>query len=483
MKKITNNIKLIVLLLFSITFVSCEGSLDINEDPLAATRIDASLLYPQFFLQMSSNRTIELNAVNIQAQQWASGGSAGVFRNPERYSISPFTIGNNFTGIYTGVLRNLSLARGLIEENQPANLNSIGQIKVFEAFAYLHITQIYGDAPFTEAIQTAEFPFPRFDAQEDLLRGVVGRLDEAIGLLSSPTDIVTNADLIYSGDRNNWIRFANSLKLKALMLIANRDPQSVAAEIQALSTNPLLILDNSQNAYLRYPGTVGQSNPIWQTLDNFAGGRNPFWYAGSTLVNLMNANNDPRRATYFDEEDGGVYVGQDQGVFSPTGISNISLNIIRPDLEDRFATAAETNFFLAEAVLKGYITGNAQSFYRAGLEASLNSYDGAFGGENGEIAQADKDAYLAARGSISELNINDAIRRVNEEQYVALFTRGLEAWTHWRRTKVPDFQLPTGALLSDIIRRYSYPTDEIVANENSPESSLPLTTPMWFEQP
>ena len=476
MKKLIN-IKFITLLLFSVTLINCEGSLDVNEDPLAASQIEAKLLYPQFFLQMSSNRTVELNSVNIQAQHWTSGGSAGVFRNPERYSISPFTVGNNFTGIYTGVLRNLDLARGLIERNQPADLNSIGQIKVFEAFAYLHITQIYGDAPFSEAIQTADFPHPNFDSQEVLLRGVVGRLDEAITLLSTQTGIITDADLIYKGNRENWIRFANSLKLKALMLIANVDPGSVSAEIQALSTNPMLILNNSQNAYLKYPGTVGESNPLWQTLDNFAGGRNPFWYAGKTLVDIMNTNNDPRRATYFDEEAGGVYAGQNQGQFSPTGISHVSLNILRSDLEDRFSTAAETNFFLAEAVLKGIISGDAQSFYLAGLRASLDSYDG----QPGEISTADKNAYINARGSIALLPNADAIRRVNIEQYVALFTRGLEAWTHWRRTKVPTFQLPQNALLTDIIRRYPYPTDEISSNENSPEGSLPLITKMWFE--
>ena len=239
----------------------------------------------------------------------------------------------------------------------------------------------------------------------------------------------------------------------------------------------MLILNNSQNAYLRYPGTVGESNPLWQTLDNFAGGRNPFWYSGKTLVDIMNANNDPRRATYFDAEAGGVYNGQNQGQFSPTGISHVSLNILRSDLEDRFSTAAETNFFLAEAVLKGIISGDAQSFYLAGLRASLDSYDG----QPGEISTADKNAYVNARGSIALLSNADAIRRVNIEQYVALFTRGLEAWTHWRRTKVPTFQLPQNALLTDIIRRYPYPTDEISSNENSPEGSLPLITKMWFE--
>lgn len=477
MKKIYNIKIFLILISSSIIFSSCDSDLDVNQDPLAATQVTADLLYPQFFLQMTSNRTVELNSVNIQAQHWTSGGSAGVFRNPEIYTISPFTIGNNFTGIYTGVLRNLNLAREAVLRDKPEDLNSIGQIKVFEAFSYLHITQIYGDAPLTEAIQVAEFPNPKFDTQEQLLRAVIVRLDEAIALLSTPTGIVTGADLIYKGDREKWLRFANSLKLKALMLIANVDPASVSAQIQELANNPMLILENSQNAYLRFPGTVGQSNPLWQTLDNFAGGNNPFWYAGKTLVDIMNANNDPRRATYFDAEAGGVYAGQNQGVFSPTGISHVSLNILRADLEDRYFTAAETNFFLAEAVLKGFITGDAQAYYRAGLQASLDSYDG----QPGAIGALDKGAYLATRGSITGLSNADAITRVNTEQYVALFTRGLEAWTHWRRTKTPTFQLPVNAQLTEVIRRYPYPTDELSSNTNAPQGSLPLITPMWFE--
>lgn len=455
---------------------------DINTDPLAATEIPAALLYPQFFLQMSSNRTIELNGVNIQSQHWASAGSAGVFSNPERYVISPFTIGNNFTGIYTGVLRNLDLARSLTLESNPDDLNTLGQIKTFEAFAFLHITQIYGDAPLSEAIRVDEFPNPVFDAQEDMLRAIADKCDEAVALLETETGIVTDADLIYDGNRTNWIRFANSLKLKTLMLIANVDPGSVQSEIQELVDNPLLILENSQNAYLTYPGTVNQANPIWQTLDLFAvPGTNPFWYAGSTLVNIMNDNDDPRRSTYFsdadDEVDGIQYVGQDQGVFDPTGISTVSLDIIRPELEDRFFTAAETNFFIAEAILKGFASGDAQAFYEAGLRASLDSYDG----QPGELSSDEKEDYVASRGSIAGLSNEDAIERVNIEQYVALFTRGLEAWTHWRRTKTPEFQLPDNAQLSDIIRRYGYPTDELTTNENSPAASPDLIEPMWFE--
>lgn len=465
---------MIVLSCFLLGATSCTDDLDINSDPLAATTVEPNLLFPTVMVSVSSNRTVELNSINIQAQHWTSGGSAGVFANPERYIISPNTTNNVWVGQYSTALRNLQQMRSLVEANNPEALNVVGQAKIYEAFVFLNLTTLYGDIPFSEATQVGEFPNPKFDAQEDVLRGIVGRLDEGIDLLSTDTDIISNGDLIYQGDKDKWIRFANSLKLKTLMLIANVDPASVQAQLQAVSNEPL-IEDNSQNAYLPFSEAGGNQNPLWKTLDNFAGGVNVFWYSGSTLVDLMNSNDDPRRATFFDEVADG-YVGQDQGVFSSAGISPVSLNILRPDLEDRYATASETYFFLAEAVVKGFITGDAEDFYMKGLQASLDSYDG----QPGEIAQADKDAYLASRGSLAGLSDADAIKQINEEQYVALFTRGLEALTQWKRTKTPEFMLPVNAALSDIIRRYPYPNSEISSNPNAP--SIPaLDMPMWFE--
>lgn len=338
----------------------------------------------------------------------------------------------------------------------------------------MNLTQVFGDIPFSEATQVDAFPNPNFDSQEMVLRGIVDRLDEGVSLLADDTDIISSGDLIYNGNKDNWIRFANSLKLKTLMLIANVDP-SVAPQIQEVANQPL-IMDNAQNAYLNYSENIGNENPLWRTIDLFAGGTNVFFFGATTLIDIMNNNNDPRRMTYFDEVEAGGYVGETPGRVSSDDISAVSLNILRPDLEDRYATAAETYFFLAEAALKGYISGDAQEFYRDGLEASLDSYDG----QPGEISEEDKQAYLSARGDISSLSEDKAFEQLYVEQYVALFTRGVEAWTHWRRTKTPDFVLPENAVLTDIIRRYQYPVSELTSNPNAPNPEA-LATPMWFE--
>ncbi len=473
--------KLGVLCMASLTMLmsGCEGSIEgINTNPFAATNIDPSLLFPQVILAISQQRTIELNSVNIQAQHWTSGGSAGVFRNPETYIISANTTNNVWFAEYATALRNLQQIRILTENNNPGNLHVIGQAKVLEAFTFFNLTQVYGQVPFSEATQPADFPNPNFDLQEDVLRGVITRADEGIALLSGPSDaIVTGGDLIYGGDATKWIRFANTLKLQALTLIANVDG-SVASEIAALTSQPLIV-SNADEAKLDYTSAIGNENPIWNTLNLFSGGANIFWYSGATLVDLMNNLGDPRRATYFDLNADGQYVGQNQGVFTPTGISRVSLNIIRPEMPDRYASAAETHFLLADAAAKGFIPGGlgeANSLLQDAVRLSMDFYDG----KPGAIAAGDKTAYLASLPDISGLSTDDALRIIHEQHYIELFSRGIDAWTLWKRTKTPTFELPLNAQLTDIIRRYPYPASETASNSNAPAQRL-LDDPMWFE--
>jgi len=470
--------QLSVLFLSVILFTGCENSIEgINTDPLAAISIDPALLFPEILVAgISAQRTIEENAINMQAQQWSSIVGFGVFVNPERYTISPNTTNNIWVGHYTTGLRNLQQMRALVERDNPDASNIIGQVKITEAFVYFNLTQIFGDIPFSEALKVSEFPNPNFDTQEQVLRGIVTRIDEGLATLATSTDIVIGGDLIYGGDRDKWIRFGNSLKLRVLMLIANVDPGSVSADIQATANQPLIIT-NDAVAKLDFVNVAGNENPIWITIRNFNGSVNGFWGGGAALLDMMNANNDPRRATYFDDVSG-AYVPQVQGVFSSTGFSAVSLNIIRPDMPDIYATAAETNFYLAEAVLQGWATGDANAFYRAGIQASFDFYDGI----PGEIAQADKDAYMAStRASITADDNVTALRKIHEELYTSNFTRGIAAWTNWRRNKVPNFELPFGAVLNTTIRRYNIPLSEQTSNPNAPTTLPGLDVPMWFE--
>lgn len=456
--------------------ISCSGDLDINKDPLAATEVDASLLMPHAIINISQQRTIELLGTNFHSQQWVSGGSAGVFTAPERYTISSNTISNSWSGFYTSSLRNLRAIRTLTEKNNPAARNIIGQARILEAFNLYNLTQVFGEIPATQATNPEEFPNPKFDEQSVVFDEIIKRIDIGLQELSTSTQIIQSSDLIYNGNRDYWIRFGNSLKLATLMLIANKNPSpEVIAKIKLVSDQPLIDA-NVKNAYFRYKTATGNENPIWKLLNLFSGDLNEFLFAGSTLVDLMNANNDPRRYTYFDQV-GGSFVGQKPGVLDDTGISRVSLKIIRKDLEDRYFTASQTYFLLSEAAVKGWITKDSQTLYQQAIKLSLDSYDG----QPGAISISDKNTYmLSSRGSIMGLSQTDALKRIYEESYVSLFTQGIESWTLWRKTKMPVLIMPVGATIPNFIRRYTYPSSEQVSNKNAPAQKS-FDTAMWFE--
>jgi len=279
------------------------------------------------------------------------------------------------------------------------------------------------------------------------------------------------------------------------MVVANVNPGSVSARIAEVAGEPL-VTENQYEANVDYTSTAGNQNPLWTLINQFGptdDNGNPvnnFYGGATTMVDFMNANNDPRRNSYFDlattTDDMGdtvdlnIYKGQELGQFTFDSISPVTLRNIRPDSPDRYITASEINFNLAEAALLGYITGDANTFYQAGIRASMDYYDNIPGTE---ISQVDKDAYIASpRGSIAADSQADALRKIHEEIWLSDFNRGLEGWTDWRRNKVPDLVEVEGSIFpGEFIRRYRVPLSEQSSNPNAPSPELE-TVPMAFEQ-
>ncbi|WP_162497526.1 SusD/RagB family nutrient-binding outer membrane lipoprotein [Aureibaculum marinum] len=480
MKNIISKIKYILLISIMIMEVSCDEQLvDINKDPLAATSVPPELLFPEVLANLSSVRTIEFAGANMHAQQWC--GSGGTWLSRSRYVLGVPSVNNGWTTWYTTCLKNLSLVELLVESENPNNKYVIAQAKILEGFIYSNITQVWGDVPFTEAGNPVEYPYPQFDSQEIVLEGIVTLMDEALSILEQDLDseIVTDSDLVFNGDREAWIRWANSIKLKMLMFIANKKPEEVASKIQALVDEPL-ILTNEQEAKFSYTTAIGNENPKWRFIQNYWGGNINLWYAGRPLVNLMNELNDPRLPNYFETNSNGFYVGKWQGATGFAVISKINANNVLPDTPDRYSTASETYFLLADAAANGYVSGGleqANTWFVQGIQAALDYYDGTWG----EISQTDKDNYIDSFPDLSTLTPEEALDYINDQHYISLFGNGIEAWNQWKRTKSVELDVPLNAGATDVIRRYTYSTNEAGSNINTPQG-LTIETPMWYEK-
>jgi hypothetical protein len=485
----------LLLLGFAAMAGGCDiTDLDINHSPNAATEAPGNLLFPTALAAVASNRSIEMQPATAEfVQIWASNGSASVFTDPEVFVISPFTNGNVWGALYGTSLRNLTLLHQQSLEAEPARTNAAAQADIMTAYVFLTLTQLFGDIPYTEALNGTEFPNPHFDSQESVLRGLVAKLDSATAEIDPENGgtPLTDGDLVYGGDLDQWTMFANSLKLRTLMLIRDKDA-SADAQISALLSLPL-IRDNADEADIPFFNETGGENNLWKLNDQFAGfvgvgpEGNGFLFAGKTLVDLMKDLGDPRIDTYFalpvdlEAADGTVvsdeHIGQEAGVFTYDNVSMVSRNIIREDWPSRMVTAAEVWLYEAEfKATQGDLVG-AHTSYAEGVKAGLDYFDG----KPGAISGADKEAYLSSlpAGFASQ---SQALEAIWAQQYIEVFDRAPENWTQWRRTHYPDLPLPVNAQISDIIRRFPYTDDELSSNPNAPTDRPSLTTPMWFEK-
>ena len=87
------------------------------------------------------------------------------------------------------------------------------------------VTDVYGDCPYTEALQakTGNIALPVYDKQSDIYPAMLNSLDSVIATLNAGADKVTN-DVIYQGDIDKWKKFGYSLMLRMAMRLTKVDP-------------------------------------------------------------------------------------------------------------------------------------------------------------------------------------------------------------------------------------------------------------------
>ena len=464
----------------------CDSFLDVNDDPNTATEAPDGLLMTSAFLQYGTQRAIEIGPnANFNAQYWASSGSAGVFLNPERYSISAFTTGNWFRTLYTEYLSNLQLLIDQAETDEIPRPSAAAQAKIAQGMAFIDATVVWGDVPFTEALNVdpeTGTTQPIYDDQVTVLRNVVDLMDEALGQLDqTPNFRVTSGDVIYNGDLSQWRKFANSIKLRALVLLRAAG-QDVDGEIDALIAGQDMIESNEDNALIPFDGA--SPNSLNRLLTRFAGGNNVFLAAASTSVDLMNDLEDPRRPIYIDPRANGTFEGAIPGTDAYGSGDFVRVEfLLNVDSPERLMTADQVLLLQAEYLADKGRLDEADDKYRAGIQASLDYFG---------ITDTDYIDSLPALGEDDDDGA-DAVDQVQQQLYIAMFGRGIEGWTLARRGDPEagsddggfiDRVVPLEALYNGLINRYPYPVQETTTNPNVPSvAGTDLLNKMAFQTP
>lgn len=468
-----SRIYLLSILVLALSFSSCQKDyFDINTDPDAATTVDPEFLLNKSAISYANERMAEIYGTRLYPQMWL-GGDYNVWED-EIFIVSPFTTNNFWSISYTDVMTNANKAIELSQSKYTNPKNAVAQLKVWKAFVFYNTTMLWEDIPFSEVGQIESIVAPKYDKQEVVLNGVLTLLDEAIADFS-----VANPEKLkdpwFSGDISKWIKIANALKLKVLMTMVDADP-SKASEIGNLISSGEFMSSNSDNWKFQYIDEAGKKNPTWMIIEKYYGSSQEAWLASNVVLNLLQSNNDPRLDRfYMIGPDAVDYIGiEPYEVISDRiyEISYVSTDIIRGDYPDYMVTYAEQELLIAEAIQRGFASGNADAKLLSGITASMSHFG---------VDASSTSTYTGAIPSLGSLSSSDALQLIYKEQYLNLFDRVVDPWIQWRRTEYPALNLPEDAAISDIIRRLPYSPTEQSSNANALPNK-PLDTKMWFDR-
>ncbi len=338
-------------------------------------------------------------------------------------------------GMYSGLTNVIEAER---EANAAGNVKMEAAAMIIRTWAFSVLTDAYGDIPYSEAVQgvTEDNYTPAYDTQEQIYmgsEGLLSTLDEAMSMLGGTGNI--EGDIIFDGDPEGWRTFAASLKLRLLMRISNK--MDVSSDIQALVSSGHLMESNEDNAILEYLGSFPNEFPL---LPLKIGDFDAVALSESSL-NVMEGYNDPRLMVYarpdnldFDNPtfSGAVNGSENAGTCNKAG-SRLGLAyfnypshpVTGNHADGLLMTYSEVALLLAEAVSKGYISGVAETYYEAGIKASMDYYQVDYD----VFGYADFSDYYANSGVAFN---GDAIK-IWEQQWLALFFTGLEPYFAMRR--------------------------------------------------
>lgn len=501
MRKIKTFIILSAALLAGISS-SCSDSYmeDLNTDKSKANSIDPNAQLTTAELQTYGDLgMVEIYRNYLYAFTQQLMGCWNTTNYGGRHTVDNNEMGRIWTSFYPKAIKNLTDAihRSAEDENRK-NINAI--LRIYRVYMMSVITDIYGDAPYSEAGlgYLKEIYNPKYDTQEDIYNDFFTELKDAASALDAANDRITD-DVIYNGDVAKWIKLANSLRLRYAMRISDVAPEKARKEFEdALASEGGVLTSGSDDALIKYMDisfSFGQDsytdyrgNALSQLLFGNDPANNPS-YLCSTFFNQLYNTKDPRtfmiarfyydglmsqtspdnRIDLTDEITGkGIAMNPCQpGAFSydpwPQGYDSdmmkeiaktnpsvettmaretepkLANNFLRGDNPGVVMTCAEVNLLLAEASLKKWNTGGTvEGFYSKGVRAAMDFLADNYGYDR--ISDNDFNAYIAGNGTGH--TEQQAKAAINTQAWILHFTNPAECWANVRRSGYPRLKSP-----------------------------------------
>ena len=290
-----NSLKKIGLgILSAMTFVACETTdLDLTDNPNALIPSQADV---NFF-----TTAIQLNYVNFVESMGITGGQITrqevFFDRNYLNAYAPIAFDGEWDDVYRGILTNLKAMRPVAEEGEL--FNHLGVAEVLAADAMITLVDYFGPVPFSEALSAEEGVFnPAPDSGEEVYAAAMDMLNSAIANFNKESSVELASDFFYGNDYDNWIKLANTLKMKIYLQTRLVNPSAVS-EFNAIVASGNYIDETSEDFEFKWGNNENQPDtrhPRYADDYTPTGAGN---YQSNWLINLMQTTNDPRLQYYF----------------------------------------------------------------------------------------------------------------------------------------------------------------------------------------
>lgn len=478
--------KLILFLIIPVLFASssCKKFIDVNKSPNNPTSVPPSTLLPTTTVGIAFANSNDLDrATSVIVQHLAGTGSQAL--DYDVYKLDGYFDNQWNFELYNGAVNNLVI---IINQYGDANPAYGGIAKLELAYAYSMLTDLWGDVPYSQAGQGTKFLTPRFDKQQDIYQGnatdniqsLFDMVKEGLADLDKPSVLKPGKDdIVYGGDLTKWKRMGNTLLLKFAIQISNPNPALAKSTIDAVISGNNYINANILDFEVPFGSSVGNQNPLYnfnnvnRTTDQMLSAR---------LLTLSRSLNDTVRLGKYFTKPTGNFVAFDNGsTATPPTLANRSkyntyLVGTSGEAPIRLLTFAQVNFILAESALILGTSGDANTYYQAGITANMQKV----GMTTAEINQyfTDNPGVVTLSGTTE-----DKRKQIITQKYIAWIGNGIEAFDDYRRTGYPVLALAQNAAGQNpnvIPTRLTLPTGELQRNPNAPNPGPHTDVKVWW---
>jgi hypothetical protein len=362
-----------------------------------------------------------------------------------RYKVFEGDNQNDWESIYTDWM---DPAIDLINKAGTINPHYKGIGLILFAWGGGYASDVWGDIPFSEAIEGIDNLNPAYDTQEEVYQQVQKLLDQAISELSKPESsslrLPEADDLIYGGDVQQWIKLAWTLKARYYNRASKHYAYSADSVLYCLERGMAAQDDNAMAVFGETANNANQWYAFYVTRPGYMG-------MGEFLLERLKTANDPRLPFYAAPDANGLYSGSGCDTRTPL----LDASLIGPLFNTSenpvpLVTFHEAFFLKAEALLR-------KGDYEAAARACNNGIMASVKWATGQDAPARLTSITAAEVNLETIMLH---------KYDALFTQ-VEVWNDWRRTGFPVLTPNPDPLANQQGIPYRFPTCISERNYNS----------------